>query len=201
MTRFLSILVLLALIAAPALADDAADVRAVEKYLNSLTTLKARFSQMDATGKVLTGDFMLKRPGRMRFQYDPPMTDFIVADGFFVYYYDGEMKQQSNTLISRSLADFFLRKDIRLSGDIKVARLARDEFGMLRMTLTQSENPAEGSLTLFFFENPLSLQKWQVIDAQGATTDISLSDVKTEIKLKGGLFHYYDPEHGKPLNN
>lgn len=186
--------------------DAQALATVVENYLRGITSLKARFIQTSGNGKQAAGDFMLKRPGKMRFDYDAPITDFIVADGRFIYYYDGALKEQSNTLISQSLADFFLRDNLTLSGDLKVADIKR-AAGMVQLTLVQAKDQLAGSLTLGFTETPpgsakpLQLKKWRVVDAQGQVTEVELFDVQEGIKLKDDLFHYYDPERAKPNFN
>ena len=176
------------------------EVRAVEAYINDISTLRARFVQTTSDGKQVGGTFLLKRPGRMRFEYAPPLTDFIVADGLFIYYYDGQMKQQSNVLISKSLASFFLRSDLKFSGDISVSDIKRND-GLLRVTLVQSEDSLAGSLTLMVAENPMQLKKWIVVDAQGLVTKVELFDIESGVKLDDDLFYYYDPERKKPSYN
>lgn len=172
------------------------EVKQVEDYLNTLTTLKARFVQTAPNGNQLQGDFWMKRPGRLRFQYDKPVEDFIVADGQFIYYYDSELKEQKNTLISQSLADFFLRKDLTLNGKVKVMDVKRDS-GLLMITVTQSKDPLAGTLTMGFSETPMTLKKWRVVDAQGLITETELFDVVTGGKIDSELFHYYDPKRGE----
>lgn len=211
--RFIAAIVLACLLAAPVVAAvdtvppaaplDAqaqADVKAVEAYLNGVATLKSRFIQTSADGKQTAGTFMLRRPGRMRFEYDPPVKDFIVADGLFVHYYDGAMKQGSRTLISKSLADFFLRKNLTLSGDLKVKQVSRDN-GTLMVTLVEKQEESGGSLTLGFTEKPLALKKWRITDPQGAITEVELFEAATGVKLDRDLFHYYDPEATQPRYN
>lgn len=176
------------------------DVGAAQAWLQDLKTLKARFIQTSNDGRQLAGDFLLKRPGRMRFQYDLPVTDFIVADGRMIYYYDGQMKEQSNTLISHSLADFFLREDISFSGDLSVSGVLHDG-GFLQVTLIETQEPDIGSLTLGFKEDTLQLKKWRIVDTQGAVTEVELFDVETGISLDNDLFHYYDPEFKKQKFN
>lgn len=191
--RTLLITLFLLFCAAPSLADQASDTQAVEEYLNGIHTLKSRFTQTDNDGNQITGDFHLMRPGRMRFQYDPPVQDFIVADGLFIYYYDAELKQQSNAPIGKSLADFFLRKNLTLSGDVEISQIQRGG-GLLQVTLAQAKDPLAGSLTLGFTEKPLKLRKWRVVDGQGAITEVALDQIETGIDLKSSLFKYYDPE-------
>lgn len=183
---------------------DHPDVKTAEEYLNALKTLKARFVQTDNNGGRLTGTFTLKRPGRMRFQYDAPMTDFIVADGMFVHYYDGQMKQQSSAPIGRTLANFFLRADIGFTKDLRIEDVRRDAGQRLHITLTQEKDPLSGAITLIFNSNDkgaLSLAGWRVLDPQNMTTDIALEEVETGIRLENDQFHYYDPQHKKPRYN
>lgn len=172
----------------------------VEAYLNGITTLKARFIQTVSGGQQMAGDFYLKRPGKMRFQYDPPITDFIVADGIFIYYYDEQLKQQSSALISKSVADFFLRKNLSLSGDLRVADIKRDG-ALLQVTLDQAKDPLGGSLTLGFTENPLQLKKWRIVDPQGVVTEVELFNLETGIALDANLFKYYEPAAKKKRYN
>jgi len=174
----------------------APEVAAAEAYLNGIRTMKAHFVQTANDGKQVSGTFMMKRPGRLRFQYDPPVTDFIVADGTFIHYYDGQMKQGSSALISKSLADFFLRKNLKLSEDVEVSNIQRQD-NLLLLTVVQAKKDLSGSLILAFTESPLTLRKWQVVDAQGAVTQVELSDVETGISLDNKLFDYYDPERKK----
>lgn len=188
---------LLALLPLCAQAQPLPETAAVEKYLNNIRTLKARFIQTSQDGSKIAGDFMLKRPGRLKFTYDAPVQDFIVADGIFIYYYDAALGEQSSAPISQSLADFFLRKNLALSGDVKVMDVKRDG-GLLQVTLAQTADPMAGTLTLGFIEAPLQLKKWRVVDSMGAVTEVELFETAEGIKLDSGLFHYYDPKRKRP---
>ncbi len=196
------------LLAAPAAAKAAdartgvnqAVVKIVTDYLDGLTTLKAHFVQKAADGTQRGGTFYLKRPGKMRIVYDPPDKDFIVADGLFIHYYDASTQRTSSALISHSVADFFLRKHLKVAGDVSVSA-ATQKGDTLSMTVVQTKNPLAGSLTLFFGKSPLRLTSWRVVDAEGLTTTVDLSGIKTGIRLKSDLFHYYDPARSAHLYN
>jgi outer membrane lipoprotein-sorting protein len=179
--------------------SDKADIARIENYMNTLTTAKARFTQVDPQGVRETGTFYLSRPGRVRFEYDDPIDDFIVADGLFIYFYDGELKEQTNAPIGQTLADFILRDKIKLSGDVKVLDIIHGE-NTLNVQVTQTADPAAGSITLTFTENPFTLQQWKVKDAQGLTTTIALSGIATGVKLPYEIFVYADPKTGKIYN-
>ena len=197
---FAALIFLSALIAAPpARADRQADIQKAEAYLQNLKTLKADFTQINHNGGKTTGTFYLNRPGKLRFEYDNS-GDFIVADGIFIYYYDSEMKQQSNTTISNSLADFLLRDVIRLGGDISVTDINRND-GLLNIAIALKDDPGAGKLVLGFSEEPMQLRRWHVVDAQGLTTQIVLKNIETGLNLSRRLFYYHDPERGRPNYN
>src|SRR3546814_15920621 len=65
-------------------AEDRADVARVEAYLNGITSMKSSFLQSSSTGHVARGPVWLRRPGRLRLEYDPPPPIHITADGVLV---------------------------------------------------------------------------------------------------------------------
>ena len=169
------------------------EVIRAENYLKNLKTGKARFVQTTSDGREASGTFYLKRPGKLRFQYEKPSNDFVVADGLFIYFYDSEMEQQSNAPIGQTLADFILRKDLKLSGDVTVQKVARAN-GLIQILLTQTDDAGAGTLTLGFTEQPYQLKKWRVVDGAGGITEVELFDLKTGMDLPNSLFVYRDPK-------
>ena len=91
------------------------EITQAESYFTGLKTVKSRFVQTSADGSQTRGTFYLNRPGKLRFEYDPPSKDFVVADGLFIYFYDGEMKQHAavcRNRLAHGVTSFFfsLRK-------------------------------------------------------------------------------------------
>ncbi|MDP7602638.1 MAG: outer membrane lipoprotein carrier protein LolA, partial [Alphaproteobacteria bacterium] len=72
-------------------AEQQAEIGRVERYLNGTVTLQARFSQIAPDGEVSEGTFYLRRPGRLRFEYDPPNPVLVMADGVWLIYHDREL--------------------------------------------------------------------------------------------------------------
>ena len=58
-----------------------AALQRVEDYLNSISTLNARFQQVDSNNKRASGRIYIQKPGKLRFEYDPPTPVLIVANG------------------------------------------------------------------------------------------------------------------------
>ncbi|MCC7305304.1 MAG: outer membrane lipoprotein carrier protein LolA [Alphaproteobacteria bacterium] len=177
------------------------EVRKAEEYLNTLTTARARFVQTTHDGTQLVGTFYLDRPGKLRFEYDPPVEDFVVADGLLIYFYDAELKEQSNAPIGQTLADFLLRKELKLSDDLTVQKVERTKDKLLLITVVQTADPDAGTLTLGFGEDPFVLKKWRIVDAQNLITEVELFYLKTGITHPSDLFVYKAPEGPKKYND
>lgn len=171
---------------------SSADVAKVEAYLQNLKVAQARFVQTTHNGEQLVGTFSLKRPGKLRFEYDPPIKNFVVADGAFIYFYDGVLEEQTNAPIGTTLADFFLRKNFSFTDGL-IVKDAKRAGGLLQVQVVQSDDPDGGSLSFAFTENPLELKKWRVIDAQGMITEVELFHIKQDVALDSKLFIYVDP--------
>ncbi|MGE0257784.1 MAG: outer membrane lipoprotein carrier protein LolA [Alphaproteobacteria bacterium] len=178
--------------AAPAPAQltpqDALELQRIAAYLNNIRTMIARFQQVASNG-ASTGRVWVMRPGRMRFEYDPPTQIALLADTQSVYYWDKELNQTSKYELRQTPAWFFLRDPISFGGDVVVTRFER-AGGIIRVTLVESTRPDAGSLTLVFRENPLALVQWIVVDQQGKTTTVSLYDTQFGVALDPGMFQY-----------
>ncbi len=154
----------------------------VETALNGITTLKARFLQIDSTGRTIGGIAWLDRPGRMRFEYDKPSALLLVANGADVVFHDPKLDQTTTIPLGRTPLGLLLAPAIRLSGTVTVTGFSHGA-GTVQVTLERTASPADGSLTLVFSETPFALRSWSVVDAQGRDTRVDLYDVVT-----GGSF-------------
>lgn len=172
-----------------------ADIARVEDYLNSITTLRARFQQYSEGGGVVFGNIYVRRPGRMRVEYDPPVPVILVADGIVVSYYDSELDQLNQVPISATPAWFLLRKEISLSDGITVTALDKRP-GALRLTMHQTKEPEAGSVDLIFADQPLELRQWTLTDSTGKQARIGLFDVRMGGDLPNELFATPRPRRG-----
>ena len=163
--------------------SDAATIARVQDYLNGLRTLKARFVQVAPNGAVTRGTAWLERPGRMRFEYDPPSPLLLVAGHGFVLFSDSKLGQTSNIPIGQTPLGILLAPHIDLTGGALRVTSIRRLPGELQLNLVRSANPSEGGLTLTFATDPPSLRQWTVTDPQQQRTTVTLTDVRT-----GGTF-------------
>jgi outer membrane lipoprotein-sorting protein len=175
--------------------QDTLELQRVAAYLNGIRTMTAHFQQTASNGGVSTGRLWVARPGRMRFEYDRPNPITLLADSTSMYYWDKELNQVSKYELRSTPAWFFLRDPISFGADVIITRF--EHFGgVVRVTVVESAEPDTGLLTLALSENPLALRQWVVVDQQGRTTTVTLSDLRFGMALDARLFQYQDLFNG-----
>lgn len=179
--------------ASAALSDlDLRDVRRAEQLLDGISSLKARFTQVDSNGGVASGTFYLRRPGRMRFEYDAPSPLLMVADGTWLIVYDKDIRQVDRYPLGATPIGVLTRDRIKLDEGIDLLGVVRDK-GAFGVKLSDQERKDDGQLILIFTDSPLEFRQWQVLDAQGTTTVFTLDQVQTGVTLSPSLFVFEDP--------
>ncbi|WP_149538397.1 LolA family protein [Siccirubricoccus phaeus] len=177
---------------------DRADLARAETWMNGLQSLKARFLQIAQNGASAEGTGWIVRPGRMRFEYDPPEPLLLVASHGQFFYFDKQLRQATTVALSATPLGILLNENLRFSGDITVTGVQRGG-GLLRITLFRTGRAAEGRLTLVFAEQPMELKQWAVVDAQGRETRVSLFQAEYGGRYPSSLFEFNDPRFREQL--
>jgi outer membrane lipoprotein-sorting protein len=178
-------------------ASDTADIRRVEAYLNGLRALKAHFLQVAPNGALSEGTVWLERPGRMRFQYDPPSPFLLVAGHGMLIFHDAKLEQTTNIPLGQTPLGILLSDNVVLSGGVTVTGMQRLP-GQLQISMVRTGSPSEGTLTLVFSDNPLALKQWSVVDAQRQETRVTLYNVELGGSFDGKLFDFVNPRFFAP---
>lgn len=181
-------------------ADQKVLVARVEQYLNSITTMKARFLQTNAAGNVSSGTYYVRRPGRLRFEYDPPVPILIVADGTQVTMVDFKQQDFSQWPIGWTAASFLVADNMRLSGDITVTD-ARVVNGDIHVQMFQTKRPNEGRATMIVQDSPMLLKGWTITDAKGGQVSVSLTKVESGVDLSKISFRFSEGEMKRQAPN
>jgi outer membrane lipoprotein-sorting protein len=177
--------------------QDRGDLARIEQYFDGIHTMQSKFLQFSDNGGMAAGHVFLSRPGKMRFEYDPPTKLLLVANGGILAYYDLMLQQESNVPLSATPLSILLSQKVSLMGDVTVTKFERDA-GTIRVTLQQTKDPSQGALTLVFSDKPLQLKQWTVLDAQNISTKVTLIDPQFGPKLDGKLFNFINPrEQGR----
>jgi outer membrane lipoprotein-sorting protein len=132
----------------------------------------------------------------LRLDYADPAKLLIVATGGQLIQHDRELKQTTYLLLSLTPAAVLLRERVTLSGDVTVTGVAR-ATGTVRISVVQTSDPRAGRITLVFGDRPFQLSSWIVVDGQGATTRVTLSEIETGMALDPQLFVFREEDSGR----
>jgi outer membrane lipoprotein-sorting protein len=164
------------------------DIKRIEDYLNHITTMIAVFRQEDSEGKKSDGTFYLSRPGKLRWQYNPPTPILIIAKGSLLTYYDSELDQVSHVGLEDSLSGFLTRQVISFEDDdIEIVSFKKAK-GEISITISQKAKEGEGQLTLAFEAQKPELTRMEIVDAIGKTTTVYFDTIVYDKPLDKDLF-------------
>jgi len=178
--------------AAAIAADDQALVDRATAYLQSLDEARGRFTQTDGQGHVTQGTFYLKRPGKARFEYDPPSGLVVVSDGAAVTVADSRLMTFNRYPLGATPLSLFLARTIRLDRGVMIAGVDHIQGGFV-ITARDGHKKTAGQLMLSFADNPMQLTGWAITDAQGRTTRVKLQNLQRTSGLDRTLFVGRDP--------
>jgi outer membrane lipoprotein-sorting protein len=157
-------------------------LQAISDYLNSFRTAQGGFTQVSADGAIDTGTIQIKRPGRIRFDYDSGAGMFI-AGGGQVAVFDAASNEGperfplSETPLSILLADVI---DFNRSGMITGHS---SDGTTTTVTAQDPAHPDYGTIQLVFTADPVELRQWVVTDQSGSQTTVILNDVATGAQI------------------
>jgi len=178
---------------------NSAIVERANAYFTNLGTLVADFTQVGGDGRRVGGTLYLQRPGKVRFEYDPPSNLQVIADGRSVAVRDRKLATQDLYSISQTPLKFLLRERVNLGQDIKITGIA-SEPNAVRISLEDTTTLGGTSrITLFFDPEVQNLSQWRIVDAQGFQTVVVLNEVQRGRRLDQDLFHIqYEEIRGDP---
>ena len=192
---------LAAALAAPAavVAQGGSSLAQVSSHLRAVDTMTANFSQSDRRG-VLNGTITLKRPGKIRFQYQKGVPLLIVGDGKALNVIDYQVRQVQRWPIGNSPLGILLdpNKDIT-----RIAKVIQDTPQALVVQARDPKRREYGTITINFTKSGsapggLLLQGWTMLDAQNNRTTVRLSNQRFNVAIADNAFRWTDPRRQGP---
>jgi outer membrane lipoprotein-sorting protein len=168
-------------------------VARIEAWLQGVTTLRARFTQLAPDGRMSTGRVFLHRPGRLRFDYDPPSRVQLIATDWRLIFVDWAARQVNVLPLSQTPLAFLLDEKVQLSGELEVRRVQR-RAGEIALEVVRAKEPDQGRVVMVFAEQPIELRRWAVTDPQGLTTTLLIEEPEYGVPLDPALFRFRDPQ-------
>jgi outer membrane lipoprotein-sorting protein len=183
---------------APPLAAQAASSeldRAVAA-LRGITTMTADFIQTDRNGQRLSGEMTLKRPGKIRFQYQKGVPLLIVSDGKALTMVDYEVRQVQRWPIGNSPLGALLdpKRDVARYGKL----VPTGNPDVTSIEVRDPKHPEYGRITMIFVRDPsapggMELTSWVALDSQNKRTTIRLDNQRYGVAVADNAFAWTDP--------
>lgn len=157
----------------------------ISAYLEGVTTAESAFVQHNADGTRSAGRVWISRPGKIRFEYDPPELTTVVADGRVVAVIDGRSNARPQIWsLHLTPLKFVLGPNVDLTRPgMAVVHEGGDGFTGVR--LQDPGHPERGNVELLFREDPVELREWTITDGTGARTTVVLEDLRAGVALDG----------------
>nr|WP_085986919.1 outer membrane lipoprotein carrier protein LolA [Maritimibacter alkaliphilus] len=172
--------VVLAATALPAAAQQLS-LGALSTYLNGLKTAQAEFTQINADGTISTGTIYIKRPGRARFEYNPPEQTLVLASAGQLAIFDAKSNTGPEQYpLARTPLNLILAQNVDLGRNGMVVGHNYDGTATT-VTAQDPEHPEYGNIQLTFTGNPTELRQWVITDDAGQQTTVVLGELR-----KGG---------------
>jgi outer membrane lipoprotein-sorting protein len=172
-------------------AERDAAIAAANRALNGVSAMQGRFVQVSPDGARAEGAFYMQRPGKLRFEYDPPSSLLIVSDGSVVALRDSALRTTDRTPLRSTPLNLVLRSQVDLARDARIVRVSRQGEWTL-VTARDRSGQTDGAITMHFFGDSNELRSWDVVDMTGARTRIALSDITRPASLDRALFRLED---------
>ena len=177
----------LLLMSSPAFAEKLS-LDAISGYLNSMRQAKGAFTQINDDGTISTGTFYMKRPGRARFEYNPPEQAMVIAGANAVGVFDLKMKSVEQYPLDRTPLKIILADRVDLERAHMVTEHSYDGTATT-VTAQDPDHPEYGNIQLVFTANPVELRQWKINDDSGSSTTVVLGELDTRSNQPNALFN------------
>jgi outer membrane lipoprotein-sorting protein len=180
-------------------AQSASPLAQVSTHLKAVDTMTANFSQSGRNGQTLSGTLTMKRPGKVRFQYQKGVPLLIVGDGRALHMIDYQVKQVSSWKIGNSPLAVLLNPNQDLS---RIAKVTRNDRQVLMISARDPKRPEFGVMSIAFAKVPtapsgLMLTGWTMVDAQRNRSTVKLSGQRFNVAVAESAFQFVDPRKRK----
>ena len=182
------ILFLLLILAAPARAEKIS-LAQISLYFNKLSTAQANFTQFNDDKSISTGKLIIKRPGRIRFEYELPSLALVIVGGGQVAVFDPKSNEGPTRFpLSQTPMKIILKNNVDLGQEDMVVGHMVDGLNTI-LILQDPKHPNRGAIQLIFSKNPIKLRQWIIDDNAGNVTKVIIGDWTEGQRISNVLFN------------
>ncbi|SEK29104.1 Outer membrane lipoprotein-sorting protein [Roseivivax marinus] len=160
----------------------------VSNYLNQLSSATSGFTQVNGDGTISKGTVYMQRPGKVRFEYDPPEEALVMANNGTVVIFDRKVNAAPETYpLSQTPLSIILDRNVNLGRANMVTNHSYDGTATT-VTAQDPRNPQYGTIQMKFTDNPVELRQWIINDSNGSSTTVILQGLQPA-QINSGKFN------------
>ncbi|MEN8894495.1 MAG: outer membrane lipoprotein carrier protein LolA [Yoonia sp.] len=161
----------------------------VSSYLNGLQTAQGGFTQINADGTLSNGQIYIKRPGRIRFEYNAPDNSLVMAGGGSVAIFDPRSNSGPDRYpLNQTPLKIILERNVNL-GQARMVTGHTSDGTTTTITAQDPDNPQYGNIQMVFTGSPVELRQWIVTDDVGSQITVILNDMKSGGSISDAKFN------------
>ena len=158
----------------------------IADHFASVKTMMGEFVQFGPRGEQTGGKFFIDRPGKIRFNYEPPSPMRVISDGTSVAIGNQKLKTWDVYPLSKTPLNLLLGNKIDLSN--RMVRDVKEEPDLTTIVLGDRNVFGDSTITMMFDPKTYDLRQWTITDAQGKDTSVMIFNVKTGVKFESAIF-------------
>jgi outer membrane lipoprotein-sorting protein len=160
----------------------------VSLYLSNFETMVGNFVQVGPDGNRTQGTFYIQKPGKVRFEYNPPSPIDVIADGSSVVVRDRNLATQQLWPLSQTPLRYLLADHIDLIRDTNVVSVSADDKFITVVVEEKQIMVGTTRLMIMFDAKTVALKQWTVTDPQGLDTTVAVYNLDSTKKPDPNLF-------------
>jgi outer membrane lipoprotein-sorting protein len=160
----------------------------VSAYLSSVRQLQGKFVQVGPDGSKSEGEFFLQKPGKVRFDYNPPNPIEMIADGQSVVVRDRKLATQDLYPLSQTPLRFLLADRIDLMRDTNLVGVYADDVFVTVVIEERQIIAGTHRVMMMFGAQDYQLRQWTVTDPQGYDTTVAVYNLDTRTQPDPNMF-------------
>ena len=168
--------------------DIEASIGRINAYFNSFQTLRGDLTQTSPRGRAARGVFFIAKPGKLRFEVEPPTPYIMASDGKWLTLTNKKMNKGDQFPLSKTPLRLLVSNQLDLLKEVDVVSFEQNE-GITTIALSDKKGSIPGQIVLVFDEAKDVLQQWIIIDGKGQRTTVELANLEKDVKINPKLFN------------
>jgi outer membrane lipoprotein-sorting protein len=160
----------------------------IDAYFNSFRTMKGDIIQTSPKGRASKGVFVISKPGKFRFDVDPPTPYILASDGKWLTITNKKMDRGDQVPLSKTPLRLLVASNLKLLDESIVLNHSEAD-GFTTLALADKKGLMPGHIIMVFDDGQNELRQWVIVDGKGQRTTVELTSVEKDVKVNPKLFN------------